>query len=160
MLFVFFSQVQLFPRLLAKLRGEPIAAAAASSTHTLAVTASGSSTWAFDFKALINNPLYSDLTFRVQGRTICAHRVIVFSRCLHLRRIALMLTRFARRSTHDEIVIDNVEYHVFLALLHYLYTDHLKVAPHLVDKLKTVATRYGLPRLVALCKRFTQLSRG
>lgn len=144
---------------MSKLRGEPILAAAASGNHTLAITASGSSTWAFDFKSLINNSLFSDVIFRVQGRAIYGHQVIVFSRCPHLYRIALMLTRFAGRAPHGEIVIDNVEYQVFLALMYYLYTDHLKVPSHLVDKLRVLAVRYGLPRLEALCKRFSELTK-
>jgi hypothetical protein len=150
---------QLYPTLVTKLRGEPISAAAASGNHTLAITASGSSTWAFDFKPLVNNPLFSDVIFRIQGRAIYAHQVIVYSRCQHLYRISLMLTRFAGRSPHDDIVIDDVEYHVFLALMYYLYTDHLKVPPHLVGKLKHLATRYGLPRLVALCQRLSELDK-
>jgi alpha-tubulin suppressor-like RCC1 family protein len=150
---------QVAPTLISRLRGEPILEAAASGNHTIAITASSSSSFAFDFKWLVNNPQYSDLKYRVGGKTIFAHRVLVYNRCQHLKQIALMLYRFAGQKYDEEVELKNIDHNVFLGLLYYLYTDHLKVAPHLVPKLQDLASSYRLPRLVALCKRFARLGR-
>jgi hypothetical protein len=40
---------------------------------------------------------------------------------------------------------------VFTAVLHYLYTDHLKAASHWLGEIKRVAVKFRLPRLEALC---------
>ena len=70
-----------------------------------------------------------------------------------------MLYRFAGQKYDEEVGLKNIDHNVFLGLLYYLYTDHLKVAPHLVPKLQDLAASYRLPRLVALCKRFARLGR-
>src|SRR5690606_16973170 len=47
---------------------------------------------------------------------------------------------------------------VWLAVLYYLYTDHLKCPPHLLGELATVAKKYKLPRLAQLASRVVHLS--
>lgn len=44
--------------------------------------ASETTTFAFDFKPLLNQAKYSDLVFVVEGRKIYAHSAIVFTRCV------------------------------------------------------------------------------
>eukprot|EP01126_Amoeba_proteus_P054288 TRINITY_DN6672_c0_g1_i2.p1 TRINITY_DN6672_c0_g1~~TRINITY_DN6672_c0_g1_i2.p1 ORF type:complete len:271 (-),score=62.72 TRINITY_DN6672_c0_g1_i2:130-942(-) len=46
-----------------------------------------------------------------------------------------------------------MDYFIFIALLKYLYTDHLISVSYHVPKLKLLAERFSLPRLVALCCR-------
>lgn len=46
-----------------------------------------------------------------------------------------------------------IKYNVFLGLINYIYTDHIKVSSHVAKDLLTIAQKYGLERLVQLCKR-------
>jgi len=59
------------------------------------------------------------------------------------------------QNNHDEnsLEIRDAEFTVFVSLLRYLYTDHLRVPPHVVRKLEALAQKYRLPRLVILCKQ-------
>jgi len=47
----------------------------------MAVMASAATTFALDFKNLVNKSTFADLKFLIQGKEIDAHKVIVFSRC-------------------------------------------------------------------------------
>jgi len=149
---------RLKPARLHRLRGQQMVKVSASSTCTLAVTSGGSSTFAFDFKTFVNNPMYSDVKYKVQEKVIYGHRAVIFHRCEYLKQMAVMYHRFSVKSEEDEIEVPHIEYRVFVALLYYLYTDHLKVAPHLVDKLQILACKYKLPRLVSLCKQYTKIT--
>ena len=75
----------------------------------------------------------------------------------------------AFRRSRVLICNEGVKYHALLSFLHYLYTDHLKVASHNVERLMHLARYPGvsplkpsgftlrrlfhIPRLHALCKR-------
>eukprot|EP01120_Amphizonella_sp_Union-15-10_P009475 TRINITY_DN3591_c0_g1_i1.p1 TRINITY_DN3591_c0_g1~~TRINITY_DN3591_c0_g1_i1.p1 ORF type:complete len:554 (-),score=106.73 TRINITY_DN3591_c0_g1_i1:56-1717(-) len=149
---------RLKPSLLQRMRGQNIVRVGAGSTFSIAVTGGGSSTFAFDFKSLVNNPLYSDIKFKIHGTTLHGHKAIIFPRCQYLRQMASMYRRFSLKSETDEIEIPGMDLKVFQALLYFLYTDHLKVPPHLTSKLERIAKIYKLPRLVALCKQYNKFS--
>jgi hypothetical protein len=139
-----------------KFRGEPLTAIAAGGKHALAINAGSASTFAFDFKPFLNCAAYSDLSFRLvdaqRPTLIHAHRVIVFSRCPYLRALVATNSRYVRNA-YDGVEIRAVKPQVFLALLAYLYTDHLKCSSHLLGDLNRLAGKYRLPRLQQLCTR-------
>jgi len=87
----------------------------------------------------------------VENKIIHAHKVLVFNRCEYLRKINLFQSRFGNQYHHHKIT--GVKFSVFMSLLHYLYTDHLKVPPHLVGDLRNLALKYGLDRLARMCER-------
>jgi hypothetical protein len=61
-----------------------------------------------------------------------------------------------RRFTHKDdntLVVPNAEYLVFMGLMRYIYTDHLRIPSHLVQKLEAMATRFRVPRLGRMCYR-------
>eukprot|EP01126_Amoeba_proteus_P031039 TRINITY_DN3056_c0_g1_i1.p1 TRINITY_DN3056_c0_g1~~TRINITY_DN3056_c0_g1_i1.p1 ORF type:complete len:300 (-),score=76.18 TRINITY_DN3056_c0_g1_i1:116-1015(-) len=62
------------------------------------------------------------------------------------------------KSKISRVVLEGIDYFIFLALLKYLYTDHLISVSYHVPKLKVLAERFSLPRLVALCCRHMGLA--
>ncbi len=77
-----------------------------------------------DVSILLNNPIYSDVTFSVEGRAIYAHRCILGARCEILEK---MLDGPMRESASPTITLPDVSYAAFTALLEYLYTESARV---------------------------------
>jgi len=146
---------QLIPKEIINLQGESIVGVAAGHQHTLVLLSDTNSSFAFDFKSLIDSNYGSDLQFEVDGKFLKAHRVIVYARCPQLERMLLIQRRFGHLDDRHcaSLKIVDVRYGVFLALLRYLYTDHLKAASHLLDDLEILAKKYQLWRLAVMCKR-------
>lgn len=148
---------QLVPKLIRRIGGERIVQTAAGAKHSLAVNAGSSTLFAFDFKVALNNPRYSDVSFRVDGKTFAAHRAIVFARCPYLGAYTLLAHRFRPTDADSSpdpnpvVQLPQMRQQVFTAVLHYLYTDHLKAASHWLGEIKRVAAKFRLPRLEALC---------
>lgn len=68
---------------------------------------------------LVNNPLFSDVTFVVEGQKVLAHRSILYSRCEYFRG---MFEVGMRETTAKEISVPGVNYVVFLGVMEYIYT--------------------------------------
>jgi len=111
---------------------------------------------AHEFKSLVSQPKFSDITFVVGGKEIPAHKVIVFNRCDYLRKYVQLSDLF--KGDSDKVEIKGVDYYPFIAVIHYLYTDQLKTAPHHVEKIFNTALKYELPRLAMLCKKHKALA--
>ena len=147
------KRFQLFPVTVNKLKGEPIVAISGGGKSTYAVTASGTSSYAFDFKQFVDSPQYSDLTLLVGDKTIHAHKAIVFARCPYLLRVYQFSARFGGR-TEDVLRLPAwVDFSSFQALLRYLYTDHVRIPSHFAPKLEALAQRMFLPRLALVAKK-------
>jgi alpha-tubulin suppressor-like RCC1 family protein len=153
---------QLFPTVINALRGDPIRCIAGGARTTFAVTSGTSTSFAFDFLPYVNNPQYSDLTIHLARKKVLrAHKVIVFARCPALRAAYELGRRFGDFETStDTLRFPKIDPLVFQGLLNYLYSDHLRVPPHLVGRLAVLALRLRLPRLVSLCERFLSLEEG
>eukprot|EP01114_Cavostelium_apophysatum_P015328 TRINITY_DN4148_c0_g2_i2.p1 TRINITY_DN4148_c0_g2~~TRINITY_DN4148_c0_g2_i2.p1 ORF type:complete len:779 (+),score=239.68 TRINITY_DN4148_c0_g2_i2:397-2733(+) len=148
------KRFQLVPKQVLNLSGEPVTTVSAGWRHSLVVKAASDSTFAFDFKEMINNPKYSDLTFEVEGKLVYGHKSIIFYRCPKMKSQLLFDSRFRHLRGENPIhKVLGVKHSVFLGLLFYLYCDHLRVPPHLTRDLAKLAKIYRLPRLEAMCLR-------
>lgn len=180
---------QLVPKEVGQLQGEEIKSIAAGNKHSLVVTSSSVSTFAFDFAPLVNNTLYSDILLLVDGKEVFhpsdhhpphhsssphlfthhhlilsslfthhsstlqlvtssqipAHKCIVIARCERLRAAYRLQNRFSHKES-DALSVKGVKYPIFMGLLRYLYTDHVKIPPHLKKDLGALAKRWGMER--------------
>ena len=152
---------QLFPTIINSLRGDPIRCIAGGARTSFAVTSGTSTSFAFDFLPWVNNPHYSDLQIHLaRNKILLAHKVIVFSRCPALRAAFELGQRFGEPGSSNTLRFSKTDHLVFQGLLNYIYSDHLRVAPHLVGRLAVLALRLRLPRLVSLCERYLSLEEG
>jgi len=78
-------------------------------THTHTVGA--------DLKKLLNNPLFSDITFIIENKPIYAHKSILFVRS---EVLMTFLNSSFKESTQNQITIPEVKYQSFLSLLEFL----------------------------------------
>jgi len=152
------KKFQLVPQFVPGLSGEEVSSIGAGEKHTLVVRSADTTSFAFDYKTLINDKRYSDVAFLVQDKTIYAHRFFLKSRCPKLYSIVLLNERFTKNPTKDHdgttlVKIPNVKYQIFMGLVHYLYTDNLIIAPHLRTELANYAKSMGMSRLASLCFR-------
>ncbi|CEM13230.1 unnamed protein product [Vitrella brassicaformis CCMP3155] len=104
-----------------------------------------------DLKNYINSPLFSDVTFIVEGdKRVYAHKLMCV-RCSYFRAMFQGEMREARQS--EPVEIKNVSHRVFLGLLEYLYTDELDISLDMAMDLFVAADQFGVERLKKLCER-------
>lgn len=153
---------QLFPTVINALRGDPIRCIAGGARTSFAVSSGTSSSFAFDFLPWVNNPQFADLKIHLgRKKSLVAHKALVFARCPALRASYELSLRFGDpEADPNEMRFPKIDPLVFQGLLNYLYSDHLRVPPHLVGRLAVLALRLRLPRLVSLCERFLSLEEG
>lgn len=98
---------------------------------------------------LLNNELFSDVHFLVEGQTVYAHRAILYSRSDYFRT---MFDAQMRESSALKIPIPDVSHDVFLAVMEYLYTRKANVrsGQHAVELLKA-ADMFRLDGLRSYC---------
>ena len=70
-----------------------------------------------DLKKLVNNKLFSDVTFLVEDKPLYAHKNILFARSDVL---IAFVTNGMKESNQNEIVINGIKYEVFLALMQFI----------------------------------------
>lgn len=76
------------------------------------------------YNILLDSNVFSDVYFVVEGRTIHAHRAILYARSEYFQN---MFDSRMRESIQTEIVIPEVSYEVFRGVLEYLYSGKVKV---------------------------------
>jgi len=103
-----------------------------------------------DFVKLFNNPELSDVTFKIEGKPVYGHKIILAARSDHFKA---MFFRGLRESKENEINLEDIQYDIFLDLLKYIYTDEspLRNADRAVDIIGA-ANYFKLDRLKALCE--------
>ncbi|EGG21173.1 regulator of chromosome condensation domain-containing protein [Cavenderia fasciculata] len=152
---------QLVPQRVPALSGEIVSSISAGEKHSLVVRSTDTTTFAFDYRNLLNDKKHSDIVFLVQDKKVYANKFIIKSRCPRLYSTILLDKRYGMLqdlSGQDkpmrQITIANVKYQVWTSFLTYLYTDHLVIPPHLRKELADVAVKWGVSRLASLCLRY------
>jgi len=106
-------------------------------------------TLAGDLEGMVNNQQFSDIAFEVEGRTVYAHKFILFARCEYFRR---MFTSGYKESTEAVVSISDVPCDVFICVLTFLYTGKLRdMAPEMAVDVMGVANLYNIDPLKRMC---------
>ena len=106
------------------------------------------STLAADWRRFLRDEQLSDVTLRVQGALVPAHRVVLAARCPFFAR---MFASGMREASQHEVEIEDVSLDALNALLEHLYTDAADVPSELALQLFAAADRFGVERLKSLC---------
>ena len=102
-----------------------------------------------DLESMVDNQQFSDVAFVVEGRTVYAHKFILFARSEYFRR---MFTSSFRESTEATIPIPDVRHEVFLCVLAFLYTGKPReIDPQIAIEVMGVANLYSIEPLKRLC---------
>ncbi|EGC36949.1 hypothetical protein DICPUDRAFT_97415 [Dictyostelium purpureum] len=161
------KRFQLVPQLVTSISGEEISCISAGEKHSLIVRGSDLTSFAFDYKGLVNEKKYSDISFTVQEKKVFAHSFFIKTRCPKLYSMILLNKRYISNTPKEKEYNENgqliesvdmdpsIKYQIFIGFLNYIYTDHLVIAPHLRGELAALALKMGLTRLAALCKSYT-----
>ena len=92
------------------------------------------------YKNLVNNPMHSDVKFRVCGATVYAHRCILCARLKYFQGI------LGSATSSSEIVIDGVPLDAFRSLLRYLYAGKVPTDPEKALELMVAADYFSVER--------------
>merc|ERR1712061_214081 len=104
-------------------------------------------------RKLINNPMFADVTFLVEGQPVYATRAHLASRSDHFRALLYGGMRESSAASSEAIALPEITHSVFLFLLEYIYTDQLgDISSELAVHLLIAAERFLLDRLKALCE--------
>lgn len=151
------------PQLVQGLVGKDVVRVASYNEHTSALTnpegslgmmrAKTKNTYLSDMRKLVNNEDFHDVVFLVEGKPVYAHRAILVVRCEHFEH---MFHSGMRECDEQEIKIPGMRHAIFVALMEYLYTDIVDVAPAVAIELYSAADMYMLDRLKALCEVLLQ----
>jgi len=105
--------------------------------------------------SLIQNELFADVYFEVEGRIIPAHRNILTFRSEYFRAmLSKSFKEYDLITSHNPIYLKNLSYDVFLQILTYLYTGHVecKQLPiHVFIEVFKAADLMNLTKLAKLC---------
>lgn len=102
-----------------------------------------------DFRGLVNNDAFSDITFIVEGRSVYAHKLVLM-RCSYFEALFLGQMREAHM---DTIRIEQVRYDTFLSVIEYLYTDQLVIGFNNAMELFEAADLFCIYRLKTMCEK-------
>jgi RCC1 and BTB domain-containing protein len=118
----------------------------AAALHSVPVSA----LYSQQFRSLVNDDEFSDVTFLVGENTepVHAHRAILVQRC---ETFAAMFRSGMRESIEKTISIPTIPRKAFLLLLEYIYTDSVKVDLENAIDLYNAADLYHLERLRDMC---------
>ena len=104
---------------------------------------------AADMKKVVNNKEYSDFQFLIEDKIIYAHKIILFARSKYFKDILEKTPEIA------SFKVEDFSYDVFMLVIEYIYTDHVKpLTSDLVD-LSKAAAHFQLERLATLCGNST-----
>mmetsp|Transcript_40949 Transcript_40949/g.49695 ORF Transcript_40949/g.49695 Transcript_40949/m.49695 type:complete len:793 (-) Transcript_40949:484-2862(-) len=98
----------------------------------------------------LNNPTQSDVTFMVEDKPFYAHRIVLLaSACEYFRP---MFDGEYKEKKLSSIVIPNIRYEVFQAMMKCIYTGSVEVSPEIAPELLKAADQYLLEGLKHLCE--------
>ena len=103
-----------------------------------------------NLKKLVNNSLFSDVTFILEGKELFAHRVILVSRCEHFR---VMFTGGMLEAQQSRIEIKDWSYKAYCYLLEFLYSAGISnFTAAAAEEVLGLADAYNLTDLKNLCQ--------
>lgn len=143
---------EFYPRLLTELSKLSCQIIGCGAFHTVALI-NQVAPYSNDLRILLNNPLFSDIIFVIDGKKIYAHRCILSARSSYFRQL------FQSAPDLKEIPL-NVDSKSFLTILEFLYTDQANVSPSESSKespLYQLSEEYGISTLIQL---FNSLNEG
>jgi len=106
-----------------------------------------------ELRKLVNNPMFADVTFLVEGERVYATRAHLAARSEHFRALFYGGMREASFGADEEIVLPDIAHPIFLLMLEYIYTDQVgDISSDLAVQLLIAAERFLLERLKALCE--------
>jgi len=120
-----------------------------------------------DFCRLINNDIFADIRFNVEGRHVYAHKAILAVRSEYMRAMLCGGMRESNTATTDvaasrsvssqagitSIDFPGVSYSTFLQVMEFLYTDTVRsVSLETSIRLLIASEQFMLDRLKALCE--------
>lgn len=109
-----------------------------------------------DFRHLLNNKDYSDVTFLIQNKCIYAHKIILFGRVEYFRH---MFSEYMMEKNSSLIEIKEFDYETFLLFLEFIYTSDIghKDIRQLI-KLYEIADAYSFNSLKKYCEDLISLA--
>jgi hypothetical protein len=107
------------------------------------------STLVAEFRAMVDDETFSDVTFLVEGTPVYAHKLMLM-RCSYFRAIFL---GGMRESTMNVVPIEQVSHPIFLQVLEYLYTDQIDIPLESAMELFEAADLFCIPRLKTMCEK-------
>mmetsp|Transcript_41978 Transcript_41978/g.164492 ORF Transcript_41978/g.164492 Transcript_41978/m.164492 type:complete len:584 (-) Transcript_41978:1052-2803(-) len=102
-----------------------------------------------DMRKVLNNETFSDIVFIVEGERIFAHKCVLVARSQYFRN---MFQSNMKEKNQNEIVIEEISKGIFLALLEYVYTDHLDLHRDMCIDVLKAAEKFGLDGLRSQCE--------
>lgn len=97
-----------------------------------------------DFKGLLNDQEFSDVTLLVENRPIYAHKAILVARCHYFRRMFGMERKGEARTQEFRIRVTGFRYVVFVAMLEFLYGCSVEINDDIALELYLIAGKFGL----------------
>jgi len=107
------------------------------------------STLISEFRAMVDDDTFSDVTILVEGTPIYAHKLLLM-RSPYFKALFLGDMRESYMST---VRIEQVSHPNFLQIMEYLYTDQLKIPVESAMELFEAADLFCIPRLKQMCER-------
>ena len=107
------------------------------------------STLISEFRSMVDDDAFSDVTILVEGTPIYAHKLMLM-RSPYFR--ALFMGKM-KESNMSKIRIEQVSHPIFLQVMEYLYTDQLKIPVESAMELFEAADLFCIPRLKQMCER-------
>lgn len=107
---------------------------------------------------LLNNEELSDVKFKVSGKLISAHKNILTARSDYFR--LMLCENLAEDRLKRPILIENISYDAFKALLFYIYTGSIEEtsSPKTVCELARVSDWYNIVELKDRCYSFAKMN--
>eukprot|EP01133_Synstelium_polycarpum_P005638 gene5638-6507_t len=102
----------------------------------------------------LGKKIFSDIQFVVEGRTVHAHKALIYSRSPVVNAFINATATFAERDGSCVTLSDDVTYDNFRAVMEYLYTAHSPIEDGDSVGILVLANRFGLSRLISLCELY------
>jgi len=107
-----------------------------------------------DMQSLVNDSIHSDVSFEIESKIVPAHKVVLASRSEYFRALWQQDLWQWHDGGSGKILVDDIGYDGFLALLTFIYSGHLEINGDIAVELMTKANEYSLFTLKTRCERF------